>query len=68
MNAHAAQQLQEQYADLMDRAKTMHACGYYASADALRLRAWSCAARRVAVEERLVVANSEARSSVTKHA
>lgn len=42
----SATRLNDQYSDLMARAKIMRASGYHASADALLQRAWNCASKR----------------------
>jgi len=45
MSAHRVDQLKTRYTDLVERAKTMQACGYLASAQALFERSWAIEAR-----------------------
>ncbi|RZI78134.1 MAG: hypothetical protein EOP38_28010 [Rubrivivax sp.] len=55
MSTYIVNRLDEQYDDLIGRAKTMRASGYYASADALMKRAWACSERSQAYALKLII-------------
>lgn len=61
MSTSAQERLNEQYADLMARAKSMRASGYHASADHLMQRAWRCAMRREEMATQEIVCHAVAR-------